>query len=165
MKRNEFSRLIGGLTLKKIFKLCTVFLAAAAVFSFTACSARTPVTADDFKRQAESAGFTVTDSSSTNTSVDKYLNAVKSETGTELTFISFKTDALAAETYSTIKSNIMEGTSGTTTHVDSSSYNKYTLTNGELYHTLTRMGPTIVYGKTTSTYKNQVDDLLKTMKY
>lgn len=151
--------------MKKIFKLCAVVLAAAAVFSFTACSARTPITADAFKKQAESAGFTVTDNSSTNAKVDKYLSAVKNETGTELMFISFKTDASAAEMYSTIKSSITEGTSGTTTNIDSSSYNKYTLINGELHHTLTRMGSTIVYGKTTSTYKNQVDDFLKAIKY
>ena len=160
----DFS-IIGGLTLKKIFKLCAVVLAAAAVFSFTACSARTPVTADGFKKQAESSGFTVTDNSSTNTSVDKYLSAVKSETGTELVFISFKTEASASEMYSSIKKSITDGTSGTTTTVDSSAYNKYTLVNGELHHTLTRMGSTIVYGKTTSTCKNQVDDFMKAIKY
>jgi hypothetical protein len=165
MERNEFSRLIGGFTLKKIFKLCAAVLAAVAVFSFAGCSARTPVTADGFKKQAESAGFTVTDSATSNTNVDKYLSAVKSDSGTELIFISFKTEAAASEMYANVKSSISEGTSGTAKNVDSSSYNKYTLLNGELHHTLARMGSTLVYGKTTSAYKNQVDDLFKAIKY
>lgn len=150
--------------MKKIFKLCTAVLAVVAMLSFMGCSARTPITADDFKKQAESAGFTVTDSTASS-NVDKYLTAVKSETGSELVYILFATQSEATEMYSSVKTSISEGTNGTATNVDSSSYSKYTLVNGELHHTLTRMGSTIVYGKTTSTYKTQVDDFFKAIKY
>ncbi len=151
--------------MKKIFKLCAAVLAAVTVFSLAGCSARTPITADDFKKQAEAAGFTVTDGSTSNTSVDKYVSAVKAESGTELVFILFKTDAEASEMYSSIKSSIASGTNGTAKNIDSSTYNKYTLLNGELSHTLARMNTTIIYGKTTSAHQNQVDDFFKTIKY
>nr|WP_319489537.1 hypothetical protein [uncultured Caproiciproducens sp.] len=151
--------------MKRIIKLCAAVLAAAAVFTLAGCSARTPVTADEFKKQAESAGFTVTDSASTNTDIEKSLSAVKSETGTELAFVSFTTESAASEMYAKVKSSISDGTGGTSNNIDSSSYNKYTLVNGELNHTLVRMNKTIVYGKATTSYKSQMDDLFKAIKY
>lgn len=153
--------------MKKILKLCAAILAAVTVLSLVGCSARTPVTTDVFKKQAETAGFTVTDGSTENASVTKYLSAVKAESGTELVFILFNTEAGASEMYTSIKSSISAGTatSATSTNIDSSFYNKYTLLNGELSHTLARMGTTIVYGKATSVHKNQVDDFFKTIKY
>ena len=151
--------------MKKLLNVCAVVLAAVAVLSFAGCSARTPVTADDFKQKAEAAGFTVTESSAPNADVDKYLNAVKSESGTEMMFVAFKTDASASETYTKIKTNISEGTTAAAKNVDSSSYNKYTLVNGEIHHSVVRMGPTLIYAKTTSAYQNQVDDFFKSIKY
>lgn len=151
--------------MKKLLKLCAAILAVVTVLSLAGCSARNPITADDFKKQAEAAGFKVTDNSAQSTSVSKYFSAVKAETGTEIVYILCGTDAAATEMYNSVKTSISAGTSGTSTNVDSSSYNKYTLLNGELTHTLTRMGSTIVYGKTTATHKNQVDDFFKTIKY
>jgi len=151
--------------LKKLFKLCAAILAVVTVLSLAGCSARNPITADDFKKQSEAAGFKVTDSSAQNTSVSKYLSAVKAETGTEVVYILCATDAAATEMYNSVKTSISTGTTGTTTNLDSSSYNKYTQINGELTYTLTRMGSTLVYGKTTLVHKNQVDDLFKAIKY
>lgn len=151
--------------MKKIIKLCAVVLAAAAVFALAGCSARTPVSADEFKKQAEAAGFTVTDSSTSNANVEKYLSAIKNETGTELAFLSFPSESDASEMYATLKSGITTGTDGTAKNIDSSSYNKYTLVNGELNHILVRMNKTIVYGKATSAYKNQIDDFFNAIKY
>ena len=151
--------------MKKLFKFCAAVLAAVTVLSLAGCAARSPVTADEFTKQAKAAGFTVKEESTTNTEFVKYVSATKAETGTELVFISFKTDAAAEETYNSVKSNISTGTSGTSKTLDSSSYCKYSLVNGELDHTLARMGSTIVYGKTTTTHQNQVDELFKAIKY
>ena len=150
--------------MKKLIKLCAAVLAAAALFAFTGCSARTPVTADEFKKQAEAAGFTVTDSSAS-ANAEKYLSAIKSETGTELAFLSFSSESTATEMYTNLKSSITSGTDGDAKNVDSSSYNKYTLVNGELNHILVRMNKTIVYGKATTTYKNQIEDFFSAIKY
>jgi hypothetical protein len=151
--------------LKKLFKLCAAVLAAVTVVSLAGCSARSPVTADEFTKQAKAAGFTVKEESATNADVVKYLSAVKSETGTEIIFISFKTDDAAESMYTSVKSSITKDTNGTAKTLDSATYSKYTLVNGELSHTLTRMGTTLVYGKATTTHQNQVDDLMKAIKY
>lgn len=151
--------------MKKLMKLCAAMLAVVTLFSLTACSARTPITADEFTKQAKAQGFTVNDASSSNTDVDKYLTATKEETGTEIVFISFKTEAAAETLYTSLKKSISDGTTATAKTLDSATYNKYTLVNGELNHTLARMDSTIVYGKTTSTYENQVDDFFKVIKY
>ena len=139
--------------------------AAAAVFALAGCSARSPITGDEFKKQAEAAGFTVTDSSTNNPSVEKYMSAIKTETGTELAFVSFSSESDAAAMYNNIKSSITSATDGTAKNVDSSSYNKYTLVNGELHHILVRMNKTVVYGKATATYKNQIEDFFNSIKY
>lgn len=153
--------------MKKLKKLAAVILTAAMVLSFAGCSARTPVSADEFSKQAKAQGFTVKDnsSSSSNADVDKYIDAVKSETQTEIVFISFKTESAAEEAFTSVKKNVSQGTNAKTTTVDSATYNKYTVSVGELNHTLIRMDSTIVYGKATAAYQNQVDGLLKAIKY
>lgn len=151
--------------MKKLIKLCTAVLAVVTLLAFAGCSARSPITADEFTKQAKAQGFTVKEATSSNTDVDKYLTATKDETGTELVFISFKTDAAAESLYTSLKKSISDGTTVAGKALDSATYNKYTLVNGELSHTLARMNTTIVYGKATSVHQNQVDDFFKVIKY
>lgn len=151
--------------MKKLMKLCAAVLAAVTLFSLAACSARSPITADEFTKQAKAQGFTVKEASSSNADVDKYLTATKEEAGTELVFISFKTDAAAESLYTSLKKNISDGAAATGKTLDSATYNKYTLVNGELSHTLARMSSTIVYGKANSTNQDQVDSFFKAIKY
>lgn len=151
--------------MKKLFKICAAILAAITVLSFAGCSARTPVTSDEFSKQAKSEGFTVKEETTSNADVVKYVTAIKSETGTEIMYISFKTEAAAEKLYNSVKTGVTEGTNGTSKTLDSATYCKYSLVNGELDHTLARMGSTVVYGKTTTTHQNQVDDLFKAIKY
>ncbi len=151
--------------MKKIIKLCTALLAVVTLLSFVGCSARSPVTADEFTKQAKAQGFTVKEATAPNADVDKYLTATKAETGTEIVFISFKTDSAAESLYTSFKKNITDGTTATAKTLDSATYSKYTLVNGELNHTLVRMNGTIVYGKATSAHQNQVEDLFKAIKY
>ncbi|NLG92221.1 MAG: hypothetical protein GX485_01415 [Clostridiales bacterium] len=151
--------------MKRIWKLCAAVLAAAALFALTGCSARTAVTADEFKKQAEAQGFKVTDTSGYSISAEKCLEATKSETGTNITYLVFSSEASAQQSYKSMKSSISNGTGGKASNVDSSSYNKYPYVNSELTHTLVRMNKTIIYGKATLTHKNQVDDFMKAVKY
>ena len=151
--------------MKTLFKICAAVLAVVAVLSMGGCSARTPITADEFTKQAKAAGFTVTEGTAPNADAVKSLSAVKAEAGTELFFISFKTDAAAESMYTQVKSSLSSGTTGVSSTLDSATYSKYTLTVGELNHTLARMGSTIVYGKATTSVKDQVDSFFKTIKY
>lgn len=151
--------------MKKLLKFCAAVLAAVTVFSLAGCSARSPITADEFSKQAKTAGFTVKEATTSNADVSKYITATKTEAGTELVFISFKTDTAAETMYTSLKSSISSGTSGTAKTLDSATYCKYTLVNGELNHTLARMGSTIVYGKATTAVQDQIDSFFKTIKY
>ncbi len=151
--------------MKKLIKFCAAVLAAVTMLSLTACSARSAITADDFSKQAKAQGFTVKESTSSNADVDKYLTATKEEAGTELVFISFKSDSAAESLYTSLKKSISEGAPATGKTLDSATYNKYTLANGELNHTLARMDATLVYGKANSTNQDQVDEFFKAIKY
>jgi hypothetical protein len=162
---NDFSDSTGGFTLKKLLKFCTVLLAAAAVFALAGCSARTPITDDEFSAQAKAAGFTVEEENASSMNAEKVITATKSEAGTEIIYMSFKTDSAAENMYKQLKESISQGTSGTSTTLDSTSYCKYTLVNGELNHTLARMNKTIVYGKATTSVKDQVDSFFQAIKY
>lgn len=151
--------------MKKLIPFFTAVLAAVTILSLSGCSARSSVSADEFKKQAEAQGFKVTESTASNTNVEKYLSADKTETGTQIVFIKCISDSAAEETYLTIKKTLTDskGTAGKT--LDSATYNKYTMVNGELSHTLARMNSTIVYGKTTTAHQSEVQKLFDTIKY
>lgn len=150
---------------KRINRGAALLAFAVLLLAFAGCSARSPITADDFSKQAKSQGFTVKDGNTSNAGVDKYLDAVNSETETEISFLSFQSESSAEETYVSIKKSISEGANANAKTIDSAAYSKVTVVNGELHHTLARMGSTIVYGKATSSHQNQVDDFFKAIKY
>lgn len=151
--------------MKKRFKLLSVLLTAAVFLSLVACSARTPATTDDFTKQAKAQGFAVKEDSTTNTAIVKYLEASKAETQTQVLFVTFKTESDAQSAYASVKKTAAEGTNVKTTTLDSSSYNKFTAVNGEISYTIIRMNDTLLYGKANSGHQNQVDDLVKAVKY
>ncbi|NLJ32155.1 MAG: hypothetical protein GX424_11230 [Clostridiales bacterium] len=150
--------------MKKLIPFLAAALAAAAVLSFSGCAARTPVSADNFKKQAESQGFKVTEDSSSGSDAQKVLTAAKSSTGTQIVFYSFASESAAEDAYLSMKDNLSAtGVSGKT--LDTATFSKYTLVNGELSHTLARMDTTIVYGKTTVAHKSEVDQFFSAIKY
>lgn len=151
--------------MKKLLKFCAAVLAVVVVFSMSGCSARSSITADEFSKQAKAAGFTVQEETTTAEGMDKVVSATKTESGTEIFYISFKEDSSAEDIYKNMRENISKGASGTSSTLDSSTYCKYTLVNGELNHTLVRLNNTIVYGKATTPVKDQVDSFFKTIKY
>lgn len=149
--------------MKKLIPFFTAAFAVIMMLSFVGCSARSSVSADDFKKQAEAKGFTVTDQTSSATDVSKYYVATKSDTGTEISYMLFASNSAAEQSYLTVKKSISAGVTGKT--LDSATYNKYTLVNGELSHTLVRMDSTIVYAKTTASHQNEVQAFMDAIKY
>lgn len=150
--------------MKKLTLFFTAVLAVVSILSFAGCSARSSVTADTFKKQAEAQGFKVTENSSSSADVQKALSAEKSETGTQVVYYSFATESAAEDAYISIKKNITaDGAAGKS--LDTATYTKYTLVNGELSYTLTRMNATIVFGKATTSHQNQVQGLFDAIKY
>lgn len=150
--------------MKKIAKLCAVFLAAAVLTVFAACSARSAVSADEFQKQAKSAGFTVASPSSDDSGAAKSLTATKDGTDVEVDFHQFS-DAPAAESWYGQQKTLMASAGSGKNVVDSDAYSKYTLTNGEISYELVRMDNTVIFCKTTTAKQNVADSLLKSLKY
>lgn len=148
--------------MKKSAVFCAAVLAAAAVL-LTACSARTPVSSDDFQKKAEAAGFTVAADASGSSDGVKSLSAVKSDADTEISFFEFSDGASAQDRYAALKKEVSASGDGNT--VDSSAYNKYVGQNGEIYYTLVRMDNTVLSCKGTVTNKKLIDDFVGELKY
>lgn len=135
---------------------------AACLLILSACSARTPISNDDFQKKAESLGYKVSDSSSSGSDA-KTMTATKSDSDTQITFTTFSDASTAQEQYASLKESL-KATGGTGT-VDSDAYNKYTAQNGEIYYTLVRMGNTLLDCKGTVGKKDEIDSLVKALKY
>lgn len=149
--------------MRKFIKLFALCLAAALTVAVSGCSARTSATADSFQKQAEKQGFKVSAETSQTDSVTKYLNAEKDNSDTKISFLTFSDASAAQGKYSDLKKTVSPSGGGST--VDSASYNKYTVTNGEIYYTLIRMDTTILYCQTTVTHKDEINNLIQALKY
>ena len=148
--------------MKKAIRFCAAALAAAAVF-LSACSARTPISADDFQKKAEALGYTVAADASNSAGAQSYLSAVKSGTDTQISFLLFPDESAAQEQYETMKGDIAEESSPGS--VDTATYNKYVAQKGELYYTVVRMDDTVLYCKGTVAKKDEIDGFVSAIKY
>ncbi|WP_411675795.1 hypothetical protein [Caproicibacter sp.] len=140
--------------------LAAVILSAALILS--ACSARTPISADDFQKKAEAAGYKVTQDTSYGSDA-KSLVASKSDSDTQITFAVFTDSTSAQQKYASLKKSLTV-TGGEST-VDADAYNKYTAENGEIYYTIIRMDNTLLDCKGTIAKKDEIDSFVKTVKY
>ncbi len=153
---------------KKYFRNCkgSVIRKAAASALMCAlllfpsgCSARSAVTPETFQSAAESAGFTVTQEEAQQ-GTEAYYTAAKDDI--DVSYVEYGSSADAQGAYATMKKSIeAEGASV----VESDSYCKYTVTNGEVYHVLIRSGATLVYGKTPASGQSSLDQLVSDLDY
>lgn len=150
--------------MKKI-KRCSLFLLLLVlIFSFTACSARTAITADTFQKEAKNCGYTVKQTTSTNTNITSAYTGTTSNADDELDFVIAESDAAAQDVYNSMKDSIKVKDSKPQT-IDSSTYSKYVVTNGELYYVLARIDKTVVYAKAMTSNKATVDKFFNAIKY
>ena len=148
--------------MKNMFKFCVLALSVVVMLACAGCAARTAITSDDFQKQAKSSGFTVTAETSPSTYVTKDFLAAKNDSDIQITFLSFDTAEHAQSWFSTQKGS---QTGSEKTIVDTETYNKCTVTNGEIYSLLIRMDNTFVSCKTTLAKKSEVDNFISTIKY
>ena len=153
----------GVFSVKKIWKICAVALAAAILTAFAGCSARTAATADEFEKQAKSAGFTVKTVTDDSSGAAKSLTATKDGSDVEADYHLFSTGDAAQNWYTEQKSSMTIGTGKNV--VDSDAYSKFTLTNGEIRYVLVRMDKTVVLCKTVDVKQSSIDSLLKAIGY
>lgn len=152
----------GGIVLKKAFKFCLLAIAAAAVMTLGGCSARSSVSYGDFEQKAEAAGFKVSEQTAPSEEVTKDLSAVKDGSDTQFNFLTFDTPTHAQSWYFSQKDSLPAGGQ---TLVDSDSYNKFTLSNGEIYYVLVRMDNTFLSCQTTVSKADEVGSFLSSIKY
>ena len=150
--------------MKKISTCSLFLLLLVVIFTFPGCSARNAISADTFQKEAKASGYTVKQSTSTNTNVESCYTGTTSSKDDELDYISTSTESSAQEIYNSMKESISVG-NGNPKNVDSSSYSKYVVTNGELYYVLVRVDKTVIYAKTTSSNKATVDKFFSAIKY
>jgi hypothetical protein len=155
--------IIGVFSMKKIWKICAVALLASMLTVFAGCSARTAITADEFQKQAKSAGYTVTEPENNDSAATKSYTATKDNSDVEIVFRIFSDAYSAQNWYSTQKSSLKTET--VKTAVDSDNYSKYTVTNGEIYYVLVRVDKTVVFCKAVASKAGEVDSFLSTIKY
>lgn len=150
--------------MKKFSKFIAAVLAVAAILSaFAGCSVRTPVTADGFQKLAKGQGFKVETGAGGSSGVTTYLTATKPESETTVDFLLLQNDSSAEEQYASLKKNAAPNGGGKA--VDSATYNRYIVTNGELYYNIVRMDNTIIYAKSDLTNQDEVDNFIKAAKY
>ena len=142
-----------------IRKAAASALMCALLLFPSGCSARSAVTPETFQSAAESAGFTVTQEEAQQ-GTEAYYTASKDDI--DVSYVEYGSSADAQGAYATMKKSIeAEGASV----VESDSYCKYTVTNGEMYHVLIRSGATLVYGKTPVSGQSSLDQLVSDLDY
>lgn len=149
--------------MKKFIKIVAAVLAAVSVMAVAGCSARTPLTADSFEKLAKGQGFKVEAAAASDSSGTKSLTATKSESDTTITFTVFKDGSSAADQFSAQKKSVSPNGGGQS--VDSATYSRYTVTNGELYYVIVRMDSTLLSCQAKVTNKDEADNLVKAAKY
>jgi uncharacterized protein YcfL len=154
---------IGVFSMKKIWKICAIVLLASVLTIFAGCSARKAITAEEFQKQAKSAGYTVTEPKDDSSGATKSYVATKDGSDVEIDYHLFSSAYSAQNWYSTQKNSMKTGT--TKTVVDSDNYNKYTVTNGEINYVLVRVDKTAVLCKAVASKAGEVDSFLNTIKY
>ena len=143
-----------------IRKVAASALMCALLLFPSGCSARSAVTPETFQSAAESAGFTVTQEEAQQ-GTEAYYTASKDDI--DVSYVEYGSSADAQGAYATMKKSI--GSEGASVVVESDSYCKYTVTNGEMYHVLIRSGATLVYGKTPASGQSSLDQLVSDLDY
>ena len=144
MKRTIYARLLALVVLISLF--CT------------GCSARTPVTAEEFETQASAVGFTVETPSVDPETYVSARTAYDQTIDMQIDFAVCKDQETATTTYNGL-------TAERTTNVDSAAYSKYTVENGELYFVIARIEDTVLYGTGKLAQRNKMDELLSAIQY
>jgi hypothetical protein len=146
----------------KFFSRSVLPLAVAGALALAGCAARSAISAEDFQKQAKSAGYTVSSQAAGSTGATKCLSATKGGSDLQITFYAFGTAADAQSWYSSQKSGISG--SGKTV-VDTDTYNKYTVTVGDISFLLVRMDNTAVLCKTSTAKSGEAERFVSSIKY
>ncbi len=149
--------------MKKNIKVIPLMLAFVIMLLLPGCSVRKPVSAANFKKEAEKEGFTVSEKTSSDVGAESYLIASKKGSDTKIVYLSFGSASSAHDGYTAAIGDLIP--SGGKNVVDSDTYNKYTVSKGELYYAVTRMDDTVIYCSAVTSQKDEADNFMKAVNY
>ena len=153
--------------MKKKILLLTA-LVFASVFMLTGCTLK-KISADDFKKQAEDYGLTVSDS----TSAYKYLGYIdklyiaKHSDGWRVEFYELTDEEHATTIYNTNKAKFESaaGSTSASSTLTTQDGERFSVTTGGYYKHVCRIGNTFVYANIKTEYKDEAVKFLKKIGY
>ncbi len=148
--------------MRKSAAFLAALLAAAVLLTAGGCSARSAVSPEDFQKKAEGLGYSVQAQTSSQAGAEKELSAAKDGSDVQVAFTDFGTAADAMSAYSAVKEGLPSAGGKT---LDTDAYNRYAVTNGEIYYALVRMDHTVLSCKAAASKKKDVDALVSAIKY
>ena len=131
------------------------------------CSAKTPLTAEEFTDLMEQAGYQIYDGSVENQGVMVFLPAVDPDDRFDIEFYVFYSSETAEYAFDGIKAGLksQNGVWYMTTDIAAANYSRYSGTQNDIYYIVSRIDNTIIYVMTEAENKNEVNETLKTLGY
>ncbi|MCL2517159.1 MAG: hypothetical protein FWF15_01225 [Oscillospiraceae bacterium] len=156
--------------MKKVL-IIFIFIAVIMIFA-TGCSmSRTAITAEQFAKKAEEAGYFIQDYIEY-ISADVVLDYLIAIRGTEeidyqIEFVVVSTVEQAITDYNNNKADFVAQKTGTSSYADVTmgNYAYYVLTTGGRHYVISRIENTFIYINAEEQYKTEISDFLKTIGY
>lgn len=139
------------------------------LFLTTGCG-KTAIEAEDFKVTMDGKGFKLVDATSQFVKqeyVKKVYVAMSSDSTYQIEFYEFAEDSDGKTFFETNKKDFEDGKSNnySQNNINIGKYNKYTLTSGDKYQVVSRIGNTAIFVNTDKKYKDDINDIIKELGY
>lgn len=156
--------------MKNFKKLLLGVFLLAIVFITSGCGNKTALTAENFKSKVEAKGYTVQDATSqfsSNSEISKVYIAIASDSSYQIEFYVLDSTDNAVSFYNNNKSIFEQSKSNGSgeTNSEIGNHSKYTLKTNGTYKVISRIDNTVVYLNVNSTYKKNIDKILKELGY
>lgn len=170
VKENKKRMMVFVKKVKIITKASTIIVAFAAIlFLFTGCS-KTSATSDDFKLIAEENGMVTVDAKSQFADYDYILEAIiaaPEDNTYQIEFYVLSDSSFASSFFENNKAKFEQSKGSDYSYGSSSgqNYSTYSLTAGERYMFVEQVDNTVIYIDVDKSYKDEVSDFVKALKY
>ena len=154
--------------IKRVLLIVVLFL---CVFSLSGCGVKKSITANDFKNYMEKSGYYILDSTSqykeSFTLKQSYI-AINANRTYQIEFIEVNTIDEASKIYD-INKNIMEGKKGKSfsgyVDTEGDNFSNYRIVTNGKYRVLSKINNTLIYVDVDQEYMNEVNKIIKRLRY
>lgn len=153
--------------MKRTIKVATIFALLTMLFTLSACSPRTAITAGEFTSKATDAGYTIVDAKDQyeESFIVDYKIALKDGYQVEFCVVSTVEQAIAAYNQNKNIFEIEKGNAASSSEASMSNYSKYTQTSNGFYYVISRVDNTFIYAKVDSKHKDEVSGFIESLGY